>query len=270
MGIFKIITKPIGCIISLLTLAAVGFVGLVVLVFLSFHYIMPAAVTGGIKTATGFPASIEEHDSSLLDARLGFKGFSISNPEGYPSPHFVSLHEISVDFNAEESQGNTFVFDSMVVDVAHVSYVENQDGVGNANAFVDALKKLQKESQEQAGTTQDSEPMQLLIKQFTIRVGKVTMQRNGSSEKVFNVDYDRTFENVTDPNTLASKIASDMKGLGVAVLGTVLVEGVTGTLGDVGGAALDIGEGALDVGGEAVKGVGDAVEGVGGAIRDLF
>ena len=120
-------------LLVLVALAAVGAIAWVVL--------LPSIVVSTIRSKTGFNARVESLSVNPFTGRVHAKNFVLTNPDGWPGDKpFVDLRELRVDADVLPLLRGRFEADEVVVDVANVALVRNQQGALNATVFEQGLK----------------------------------------------------------------------------------------------------------------------------------
>lgn len=279
MGIFKIITKPIGCLMSLISFLVFAAVIGVFLVFAFVQYMLPSVVETAIEKTTQFPAHISENDSSIWGTRIGFKKFSIGNPPSYTqTSDFILFNEVSLDVDPFASRDNALVFNKIVLDTERLNWVEDAEGRANITRFVQALK-----AQADSVSTAPSQPSpetptepqakpRLLIHELTVSIGTVHIERFGRDTRSYPVNYSKTFKNVTNPEAVALQIASDLAGVGIGFFSDALIGALTDprNVENVGNTLKNLKNTTQETGKTAIEEGKKAVEGVGSALKNLF
>ncbi len=233
MGLFSVITKPIGCLMSFIGFCVIAIIVVIVLIFASFQYLLPTAIESGIQETSNFPAHINDNDTSLLGTKIAFKDFSINNPSNFSTSDFVLFKELTLDVDAWSSNNEKLVFDEIVIDIARFNWIENKYGKSNVQQFTHKLKKqtdASKTSDTSKTPTTDKEPSSpsapigLLIKKLTFRLGTVSIQHKGKEAKAFEINYDKTFTNVTDLELVANRINADLSAQGITIFKELLLD----------------------------------------------
>lgn len=269
MGLFKIITKPIGCLVSLVGFMLMLAVVLVVAIFLAVRFMLPGVIEGQIEDRTEFSARVGENDTSLLNGRVALGKFTITNPPSYPSSDFIVINELVADLDLDSWNAQPMVLEEVVLDLTRLSWIEDQEGVANLVQFVEAL-------QASLPKTEPSEEPQketaLMIQKLTVRIGKIIVQRNGSQAKEYVVDYDKTFTDVSNFEQLANQIALDLARDGLLIFRDVLMDYILDhkVLDRVTEQAKGLTETAVEGGKKVLEGGKDAVGEARDKLKDLF
>ena len=276
--LFKLITKPIGCLFSLLFslvfLVVVVVVGGVMVVD---HYAGDIAA-GIVKTKTGFDLTYAKQEVNLFKGLVDFQGMKLTNSSHFPVPDFVELNQFKTAVEPRSLFGDRIVVDEVVVDLKNVTIVKTADGAYNAKAFADALKagvpaSQSPAAQQKPGASGSSRIPPFIIKSLTIKIGTIDYcdYSSGSGKpKVYTVNYSRTFTDVTDVKALAMALAKDFSGLGMEFMANMIVSSLTdfntyldlannvlNGVGAVGGQLLDTGTSTVN---GAAKGAGDLLK----------
>ncbi|MGA2052554.1 MAG: hypothetical protein ABSH19_04505 [Opitutales bacterium] len=271
---FKIITKPLGCIFSLifslLVLAVVVVLGGIVVID---HFAVPGAAAL-IKEKTGFEMTYASQDVNLFAGSIDLQGLTITNSNQFPTPGFVDLNQFTSAVELGSLVSDKVVVDTVVVDLKDVTIVKTSDGVYNAKVFADALKAMVPASQsaaaqQQPGASGSSKVPPFLIKSLTIKIGTVQYcdySSGSGTPKVYNINYSRTFTDVTNLNALALALGKDFAGMGMEFMANMIVSsltnlntyvdlanGVLNGAGQVGGQILNVGQGAAKGAGSLIN-----------------
>jgi len=278
--LFRLITKPIGCLFSLLfslvILVVLVAVGCVLVVD---HYAADIAGTF-LKEKTGFELSYAKQEVTLFGGLVDFQGLRLTNSSEFPVPDFVEFNEFKAAVEPRSLLADRIVVDEVVVDLKNVTIVKKADGTYNAKAFADALKAAipanqSAAAQQKPGASGSSKVPPFIIKTLTVKIGTVDYcdySSGSGSPKVYNINYSRTFTDVTDVKTVATAMAKDFAGFGMTFMADMIVStltnfntyldlanGVLNGAGQVGGKVLDVGQGVVN---GAAKGAGGLLKSI--------
>ena len=278
--LFRLITKPIGCLFSLffslVVVVAVVVVGSVMLVD---HY--AADIAGSfLKAKTGFGLTYATQDVTLFKGLVDFQGLKLTNSNQFPVPDFVEINEFKTAVEPRSLLADRIVVDEVVVDLKSVTIVKTADGMYNAKAFADALKAAipasqSASAQQKPGASGSSKVPPFIIKTLTVKIGTVNYcdySSGSGSPKVYHINYSRTFTDVTDVKSVAIAMAKDFEGFGMEFMANMIVStltnfntyldlanGVLNGAGQVGGKVLDMGQGVIN---GAAKGTGGLLKSI--------
>jgi hypothetical protein len=124
-------------------------------------------------------------------------------------------------------------------------------------------------AQQQPGASGSSKVPPFLIKSLTIKIGTVQYcdySSGSGTPKVYNINYSRTFTDVTNLNALALALGKDFAGMGMEFMANMIVSsltnlntyvdlanGVLNGAGQVGGQILNVGQGAAKGAGSLIN-----------------
>ncbi|MEL6798127.1 MAG: hypothetical protein AAFO89_15070, partial [Planctomycetota bacterium] len=252
-------------------------------------------VERGATYALDVPTTLDNADIKLFGGEFGLSGLTVSNPEGYDTPHFLKLGDgaASVDFST--IQQDTVEIPSLVLENIDI-YLDKEDGKANYEVILDNLKRF--ESADTGDDTTDAPPADpdAPTKKYVIRkveVRNVTahvefLPLAGDLARTTVVVPEIILEDVgeKDPvtvakltNVLIKAIFASVINVGSDVLPAGLVDGLNAGLGGLTdlasagiGMGINVGEGMVnvvgDVGGMAAGAVEDAAGAAAGAVGD--
>jgi uncharacterized protein involved in outer membrane biogenesis len=271
---FKIITKPLGClfslIFSLLVLVVIVVVGAVVVID---HFAVPG-VAALVKEKTGFTMTVGKQDVNLFAGSIDLQGLTITNSSRFAVPGFVDLNEFALQVSLKSLLSDRIDVGTVLVDLKDVTIVKAADGSYNAKVFADALKAAipasqSTSAQEKPGASGSSKVPPFIIHSLTIKIGTVQYcdySSGSGTPKVYTVNYSRTFTDVTNLNALALALGKDFTGMGMEFMANMIVSSLTnlntyldlanGVLNGAGQAGTQL----LNVGQGAAKGTGDLLK----------
>ena len=195
---FKLITKPIGCLIKLVMTLISLLVLLIAALLAAFHWGLPSITERTIEELTTFPATIAKTDSSLLSGRIELIDFSINNPlPPYPTADFIYFKRLLVDIDLENSKmsededGARYIeIEELVIDLERFTWVQDDNNIINIEHFIKGIMPK---------SDSDKPPLKYLIKKLYVRVGKVQRHYKGEM-KLYDVNYEHTFTDVHNGN----------------------------------------------------------------------
>ncbi len=143
-------------------IALIGLVVLLVLIaFLMIDSIAKTGIEKGSTYALGVPTTLNSADVQIFGGQFAMNGLTVSNPEGFSTPHFLALGDggVSVDFGTLRSEVVTLP--TLTLDGISV-YLQRADGKTNYGAIMENLKKFE------SGDPPSSEPKPEGGKKFAI------------------------------------------------------------------------------------------------------
>jgi len=267
-------------------IALIGLIVLLVLVgFLMIDSLAKAGIERGSTYALGVPTTLNSADVQVFGGEFAMNGLTVSNPEGFSTPHFLALGDggVSVDFGTLRS--DVVNLPTLTLDGISV-YLQRTDGKTNYGAIMENLKKFE------SGDPPSDEPKpeggkkfsidRVLITNVTVNIDLAPVP-GGLSELtkmeviVPEIELTGLGKGDTDPMELAQVTATIVKAILAAVaqnagqlpgdLGAQLQNGLAQLQSlDALGVELEAAAGKIieDVQGE----IDDAIDGVEDDIRD--
>ena len=226
---------------------------------LAWMVLLPRALARSIRARTGFDVAIQSLYCNPLTANLDLRGLVITNPPTFPRKDFVNLREFRVNARLTSLLGRRWVVDDATVDFAGVSVVRDQKGRVNARLFQEGLAGAAasppsaKAAREATGRT----GREFLIKRLTLRIERVVIADYSLPKpetREYNLNFSRTYENVTSARQLAVPLAEALGNLSGILTGAIPES--SGVLRDAGNTLKQAGRRT----GEAVKGLFESLE----------
>lgn len=188
----------------------------ILLVFVSILWVvlLPTVVASVIRSRTGFAVQVDQLSVNPFTGKARISGLVLKNPAGWPEAGFVVLRQLRADVELLPLLGDKFVADEIVVDLAQLTLVRNQDGMLNAMAFRDGLTGHPEAGQRPAASGKASP---FLIRHLVLKFDKLTYADYSGPRPVvtdYTLNLTRDLTNVDS----VSKIVSPFTG---AVLGVM-------------------------------------------------
>ncbi|MDD3669227.1 MAG: AsmA family protein [Alphaproteobacteria bacterium] len=118
------VLKTTGIVLAVLAVLVVG-------LYLSLNIIVRQAIQRVVPKITGTPVSVENVDISLIRGHIGLNGLKIGNPEGFQTPHFLTLGSVRADVNPLALLCGEIAVRRLVLDGAVMSVELNPRGMNN-------------------------------------------------------------------------------------------------------------------------------------------
>jgi len=189
---------------------SIAFLVLVVaLLLFSRNMVVKAAVTKGVKAATGLKLVVNYLDLGMGKAIVDIKGIQLYNPPGYQDKVMMDVPEIYVNYDFGALLKKQVHLREVRLDLKEFIIVKNTDGSYN----IDALKidRGPKKKAEPAPKKKGGAPG-ITIDQLNLRIGRVVYKDySAGGEPViqeFNVNMDQQYNNITDIRVLGSLIVT--------------------------------------------------------------
>lgn len=245
-----------------------GLVLVLVVLLLAVNFFGGRIIRTGVNSAgpalLKVPVSLDGADLKLLRGTLALKGLAVGNPEGFKSPHLLTLGDLQVELEPRSLASGTIVIDKVYLNAPEITFEKSLTG-SNISALLDKLGGEKKEGGE---TPKKEEPAaesaggkKVVINDFIIENGKVHLALSALGGHGATLPL---------PTLHLKDIGKEKGGASwPEVIGRVFTEIAHAVTGVVTGAGELVGEGAKAVGDTAVKGVSAAGEAVGDAGKAL-
>ena len=212
------------------------------------NFIVREMLAKGAKALRGFDVSVGDVRIGILRPMIEFKDLKITNPDDFPEKQALEAKDVLVRYDALTLFSREIHFREIVLDVPKAVVVWNKNGDMNFErlAGMDKKpappeKKMKKKQGEPTSNQEPSEPTApkpesrtpapdgeappprtMRIDKLTLRITEAQIYdyRKGSEPSVmtFPINMDRTYTDVTDPDTLAAKVAAELTANYIASL----------------------------------------------------
>ncbi len=137
----RLITKPIGCLFSLLwSLLVLGLL-LIALVWGGIAWVGPKWLANHIEKRTGFPTTVDAVRVGIWKAGLEIEDVRIMNPSGYPDAVFLHIREARLSSPWSQIGKEQEVWELLSVSLDQISYVAIPRQGGNLERFLNQWEK---------------------------------------------------------------------------------------------------------------------------------
>ncbi len=147
--------------------------GVIVLVgAVSWLFIDPIAKAGvekGAGFALGVETSVDDLDLSLISGDLTMDGLTISNPEGFKSPHLMRYEHFELNLQPGSVFSDTIVLEKFQMDGLEVN-IDQKLTKNNISVILDNLKKFESEDKEKSPSQKKLQLDHLLINNVVANV----------------------------------------------------------------------------------------------------
>lgn len=233
-------------------------------VALAWMLFLPTVVTAQLRQRTGFDARVQRLTVNPFTGNVELQGLVVTNPPTFPVPEFVDVREFKADADVFSLLSDRAVFNSVLLDVASVTLVKREDGVGNAEAFQNHLTATEPHP---AAAPSSRPTRRFLIRRLTVKMDRLVIVDHSSRlprSREYRLKLNQSYSDVTEVRQLLAPAA--LQSLApVAEALTGLVPGDLGSaIGDAVKGATKAGENLLKASGrkagEKAKGYFDALE----------
>jgi len=205
----------------------------IILGFSLFRDVLLKSLIGTVATGvTGAPTQIGGFSLSLLKQTVKISDFKMYNPAGFPRDILVDIPKIAVSFNAAALLKGKVHVKQVDFELKEVGMVKNKEGKLN----VDSLKVIEEQKAETAEKEKKkpAKEMAIQIDLANLAIGRI-VSKDYSVEgppaiKVYDVNLNKSYKNITSVQQLAALIGSEpLKAAGIQglkVYGVAMLTGV--------------------------------------------
>lgn len=221
---------------KIIIIPAIVFAVLIAL-FIGKNMIIKTSVTTGVRAVTGLKLSIKSMNVGVFKSLIGINGLQLHNPEGFEDKIMVDLPEIYVDYNLGAILGGKVHLEEVRLHLKEFIVVKNEAGELN----LDSLRVVKEAEELKKGDTgkEKTEMPDIQIDLLELRIDKVIYKDYSKGtppkERVFNVNIDERYEDITDPKSFVRLIiVKALKNTTIASLTNFdlgkLQRGISGTV----------------------------------------
>lgn len=156
---FSFITKPIGCLFSLVGSIVVIALVLVLLGLGLLSHFMPQIGAKAISEASGFPASVGSSSFSIWKQRLELRDIRIDNPDNYPEDDFLAIPLLSLRLDRKASDQEHLTLSEVTLHIDTLTLVRQSGTAVNGSALIiNLLQNASLSPTAQGATPQPAAP----------------------------------------------------------------------------------------------------------------
>ncbi len=238
---------------KLFIIACIILLAFVATILLSKNFIVKNIITAGVRGLTSLELGIKSVNIGF-GGSIDIKGLKLYNPSNFPDKLMVDMPRIYIDFDLPAFFKKKVHFKHIELNLKEFLVVKDKKG----NLNLDSLKVVREEKEEKPAREKKQEEMpQFKIDVLKLKIGKVVFkdysQGDKPQTKEFNINIDETYNNITDPNSLAKLIMAK------AIVNTtitsltgfdlnIIKEGISGTIKTTTGIATNVIDKTLDAG----------------------
>jgi hypothetical protein len=206
-----------------------------VLLVLARNTVLKAAMVTGARVMAGMPLSIQKFDLDILHTAVDIEGLVLKNPSGFHDTVLIDVPKILVAYARASIFSGKLHLKTIEFDMKQFTVVKNEKGQLN----LDRLRALQGTQKPSAPITKEkpkapAKPIPIQIDMMRLKIGKVVYvdYSGGSpSTKEFPINFDQSFQNITDLNSVVRLIVlKAMMSSGISNLVNFDLGGLEGTL----------------------------------------
>ena len=250
---------------KIITIPAIVFVVLIAL-FFGKNILIKTSVTAGVKAMTGLKLSIRSMNIGVFKTLIGINELKLHNPSGFEDDIMMDLPETYVDYNLGTFMAGKMHFEEVRLNLKEFLVVKNADGQLNLDSLR-VVKETEGEEVEKDDEKKEKTKMpDLQIDLLDLKIGTVIYKDYSKGtppkERVFNVNIDERYENITDPQSFVRLIVlKALKNTTIASLTNFdlgkLQRGISGTVKKTAEMVQEAKGRAIEAGKDAAKGTVD-------------
>lgn len=141
-------------LLKIIVVLLVLVIGAAVAAFFYINTIAKTAIEKGSTYALGVPTTLKSADIKLFSGKFGMAGLNVSNPQGFATPHFMTLDDGGVAVSLGTLREEVVTLPYLKLDGIDLN-LEKKDGKSNYQVILDNLKKLEGESKDPAPKTDE-------------------------------------------------------------------------------------------------------------------
>ncbi|MBM3254949.1 MAG: hypothetical protein FJZ08_01430 [Candidatus Omnitrophica bacterium] len=207
----------------------------VVLVVVARNFIVKMAVTQGIEALAGVKVQVQKINIGLLSPSVGVDSLKIYNPSGFAGELMADIPQIYVNYDLWGLLGNRVHLKKVKIEIEELAAVLNEQGKLNFSSLALLMPK-----------PGGAKPPEVKIDELFLKIGRV-----GYKTMQFNLNFEETFYDVTDPSKVAGDILKKiLSRIGIEDLAKI----------DIKGQAANIKQSANKILDEGVKDIKSAAE----------
>ena len=198
---------------KIIIIPAIVFAVLIAL-FFGKNMIIKTSVTAGVRAMTGLKLSIRSMNVGVFKSLIGINELQLHNPPGFGDELMIDLPEIYVDYDLGAFIAGKAHLEEVRLNLKEFLVVKNEAGELN----LDSLKVVKTAEQEEEGREEEKDDgekektkmpdlqIDLLVLKIDRVIYKDYSKGTPPKERVFNVNVDERYENITDPKSFVRLI----------------------------------------------------------------
>jgi len=180
MKILKIIALAAG----VLVLAVVVFV---LVVFANLDRAARVGIEQGGTYAMGVDTTLDSADLGVFSGRFAMSGLRVANPQGFNTPHFLTLGDGAVKLNYESLSSDTITLPTLTLTGIDV-YLDKEEGSSNYQTILDNLKRFESGDKTEPEPQGDVAKQNVVIQSLEIR--DITVHADAVGNQPVDVEID--------------------------------------------------------------------------------
>jgi len=228
---FKFITKPIGCIFSIIGFFFVLAILMVVGFFWAMDEMAPRVAESAITQATGFPTTVQDGEFSFRNQSITLTDIEIDNPSDFPEREFMRIAEFTVGLDRDGWSEEQMALSEIKLVIDEMAFIQGDMQVSNLETFIESAEEnwamMLQQIYAQAATEGQTVPDKMVINNFHVELRRIRLASISGQETVYrtiDLDYSKDFTKVEQIRPVIETIAKDMEARGLNEIGQTLQE----------------------------------------------
>ena len=173
------------------------------------NVIAKTLVEKGVNIATGLGLSMDKLNIGIVNTLVDIQGLKVLNPSKFLEPKFVVMPEIYVHYDLPAIIKGKIHLEEIRINLSELVVVKNQAGELNLDSLKPVQEKKNQDQKPQAPAPSTQAP-QIQIDKLNLKIGKAVFKDYSKGAqpdvKEFSLNFNESFENITDPNDLVKII----------------------------------------------------------------
>ncbi len=216
-------------------------VAIVVIVIFSINGVAKAAIEKGGSYALGVPTTVDSVSVGLFSGKFAMSGFEVANPDGFTTPHFLSLGDGAVQVEPASLQSDIVELPILRLETISAN-LEKKGGQSNYKVILDNLEKVSGGDKPSEPTTGDEKKLvvhELIIRDVNVHVDLLGLPGGGEGspgapfQKLTSVDIPIDEIKLTDVGRTGEGVGGT--GVTFSELTSIIVQAVLAAAVEKGG-----------------------------------
>jgi len=178
------ILKIILLIAGILVLAVALFL---VVVFANLDRAARVGIEQGGTYAMGVDTTLDSTDLGVFSGQFAMAGLRVANPEGFNTPHFLTLGEGAVKLNYESLSSDTITLPTLTLTGIDL-YLDKEEGTSNYQTILNNLKRFESGDKPEPEPQGDVAKQNVVIQSLQIR--DITVHAEAIGNEPVDVEID--------------------------------------------------------------------------------
>lgn len=275
----KLIKILLALVVVIVVLLAVGVFAL----FAAIDNVAKRGIEQGASYALGVQTTLDSADVGIFSGKFSMSGLTVSNPEGFSSPHFLALKDAGVEIDYSSLQQEVVTLPVLRFEGIDLN-LEKKSAGANYKAIIDSLKRFESGSPSDGSGTSSADK-KFIVEKLTIDgvavhadlipVGGALTKRDVNIDTIELTNIGTGSKGVTAAqlvNIISKALLSAVSELGPDILPAELLSDLQGQLAGLENLS-ELGVGIQTTVGDIGKQAGETIdkvkEGVEGMGKDL-